>query len=154
MDKEEYIRDWIRNVSLNRPELSHFAICPFASSASFKIVECNIDDIEPIDGFDIVIFIVEEYLQLKEINEWVDIYNKIYNSWDFFEDCASYDTYINGLQTNNGRYNLILAQPKEKLKKFREKLIKTDYYKHWDDSYLKEILGEDYKLWENRDSNP
>jgi len=64
--------------------------------------------------------------------------------WDFFEDCASYNTFINGVQTNNGKYNLILGQPKEKLKKFREQLAKTTYYTHWDKEYLKEILGNDY----------
>jgi hypothetical protein len=76
----------------------------------------------------------------------VDIYCKIYKHWDFFEDCGSYETFISGVQTNNGRYNLILAQPKEKLKEFRKKLAQTDYYSYWSDEYLKEILGEDYEI--------
>jgi hypothetical protein len=41
--------------------------------------------------------------------------------------------------------NIILAQPKEKLRKFREKLAKTSYYDLWDEEYLKEILADDYK---------
>ena len=73
-------------------------------------------------------------------------YNKKYESWKFFEDCATYDTYINGIKTNNGKYNLILAQPNEKLRKFREKLAKTEYYSLWDTEYLKEILEDDYDL--------
>jgi hypothetical protein len=143
-EKEAFIRGWISKVSEKRPELSNFAICPFASTSKFKIKECRIDDIEPIDGYDVVIFIVENDLSLDDINQWVEIYNKIYKTWDFFEDCASYDTYIDSIQTNNGKYNLILTQPKEKLKKFRKKLASSDYYKHWDDEYLKEILGDDY----------
>jgi len=144
--KEAHVRNWIKEVSKVRPELSGFAACPFASTAKFKIVECNIDDIEPIGGFDVVIFIVEDDLQLNDINQWVDIYNKIYKTWIFLKDCGTYNTFISGVQTNNGLYNLVLAQPKEKLNKYREKLANTEYYDHWDESYLQEILGEDYKI--------
>ena len=144
--KEAYIRNWIKEVSKIRPELGNFAICPFASKAKFKIEERNIDDIEPLDGYDVVIFIVEDHLSLNDINHYVEKYNLQYKHWDFFEDCGSYDTFINGVQTNNGKYNLILAQPKEKLKNFRKKLAKTEYYDYWDSEYLKEILGDDYDM--------
>lgn len=153
-EKEAYILEWIREVSKLRPELGNFAICPFASSSKFKIVETPIDNIKPIEGFDVVIFIVEDRFSLYGMMTWVDKYNRHYPEWDFFEDCRSYDTFINGVKTNNGRYNLIIAQPKEKLKKFREKLAKTDYYNYWDDEYLKEILQEDYEIVKKRDSNP
>ena len=72
----------------------------------------------------------------------------------FFEDCGSYDTYIKGIKTNNGKYNLILAQPTDKLRKFRENLARTTYYDMWDDEYLQEILENDYDVLEKRDSNP
>lgn len=144
-EKEAYIRDWIIKVSKKRPELGHFAICPYAASANFKIIECNIDDIEPIDGADVVIFVVEDHLSVTDIDQWVDIYSKIYKTWDFFKDCGSYETFISGVQTNNGRYNLVLGQPKEKLTELRKKLAQTDYYSHWSDEYLREILGEDYE---------
>lgn len=145
-EKEAYILNWIREVSKIRPELGNFAICPFASAAKFKILECNIDDIRPLEGYDVVIFIVEDHLTLDDINDYVKQYNETYKTWDFFEDCGSYDTFISGIQTNNGRYNLILSQPREKLKKFRQKLAKTEYYSHWSDEYLQEILGDDYDM--------
>lgn len=145
-EREAYIRTWIKEVSKIRPELSNFAICPFASKAKFTIVECNIDDIKPLKGYDVVIFIVEDHLSLDNINYYVKKYNELHKTWDFFEDCGSYDTFIGGIQTNNGKYNLILAQPKEKLKKFRRQLAKTEYYNHWDNDYLKEILGDDYEM--------
>jgi len=84
----------------------------------------------------------------------VDYYNLNNKNWKFFEDCGSYNTFINGIKTNNGKYNLILAQPTEKLRQFREKLAKTSYYDAWNDEYLKEILEDDYKLIKSRDSNP
>jgi hypothetical protein len=146
MSKKEYILNWIQEVSKMRPELGGFAVCPYAKSASYEIIDIDAKEIRPVDGYDVIIFVVEDDLCLGEIQKWVEFYNFKYPLWRFFEDCGSYDTYINGIQTNNGKYNLILAQPIDKLRKFREKLAKTNYYSYWDDEYLKEILEEDYKL--------
>jgi hypothetical protein len=145
-EKELYILNWIKKVSELRPELNGFAICPFAAKSKFKIVECSVEEIYPIEGYEVIIFIVEDYLDLNSINFWVDHHNSMHKNWKFFEDCGLYDTYINGVQTNNGKYNLILGQPTDKLRKFREKLAKTDYYKMWDEEYLKEILEDDYDI--------
>ena len=38
----------------------------------------------------------------------------------------------------------MLCQPRKELTEARKKLSKTDYYKYWDKSYLKEVLEEDY----------
>jgi hypothetical protein len=152
-EKELYILNWIKKVSEVREELNGFSICPFASNSKFKIVECSSDEIVPIDGYQVIIYIIEDYFDLDAVEFWVKYYNSKYENWKFFEDCGSYDTFINGVQTNNGKYNLILAQPTEKLRKFREKLAKTTYYDLWDDEYLKEILENDYDIIK-RDSNP
>jgi hypothetical protein len=154
LEKEQFILDWIRKVSEIREDLNGFAICPFAARSIFKIVECPVEDIIPIDGYQVIIYIVEDYLDLNAIQFWVEYYNSAYQKWKFFEDCGSYDTYIQGIQTNNGKYNLILAQPKDKLRKFRENLAKTSYYDMWDDEYLQEILEDDYDVLEKRDRNP
>lgn len=142
-DKEKAdIVEWIKKVSEVRPELGGFSVCPFAKKATYEILKIDIDKIHPIDGFDVVIYIINED-NLDTINEWVNYYNKEYKDWLFFEDCASYDTFINGVQTNNGKYNLILGQPKEKLRKFREILKKTNYYSYWDKDYYDEIMSSD-----------
>ena len=153
-EKESYILNWIKKVSELRPELNGFAICPFASKSKFKIIDCSIEDLFTLDEYQVLIFIVEDYLDLDSIEFWVNFYNSKYPSWKFFEDCGTYNTYINGIQTNNGKYNLILGQPTEKLRKFRENLAKTSYYDLWEDEYLKEILGNDYNIIKNRDRNP
>jgi len=154
MSKKEYLINWIREISEIRPELGGFAVCPYAKSAFYEIIECCVENLRPVDGYDVIIFIVDDELCLEEIQKWVEFYNDKYKNWKFFEDCATYDTFVNGIKTNNGKYNLILAQPKEKLLKFRVKLAKTEYYSNWDDDYLKEILEDDYKLLESWDSNP
>jgi hypothetical protein len=143
---EKDILKWINDVSEVRPDLGGFAICPFAKKAKYKIIECAASEIVPEDGYDVIIFAIESNLTLDEVLEWVEIYNSKYEEWKFFEDCASYDTFINEIQTNNGKYNLILAQPKQKLRKFREILSKTNYYDYWNNDYLKEILEDDYDL--------
>jgi hypothetical protein len=153
-EKEKHIHHWIHQVSIIRPELNHFAVCPFAAKSKFKIDECSIEDLYVNDLYDVLIFIVEDFLDLNAINLWVSHYNQIYEDWKFFEDCATEDTYINGIQTNNGRYNLILCQPSKKLRLSRQHLIKTNYYKAWDSEYLKKILEDDYDLVELRDRNP
>ncbi len=135
------IENWIKEVSVVRPELGGFSICPFAKKSNYKILEIDIDKIYPIKGLDVVIYVVDEE-DLETINWWVNFYNNKYKDWLFFEDCATYDTFIGGVQTNNGKYNLILGQPKEKLKKFREILKKTDYYNYWSDDYYEEIVGD------------
>lgn len=146
MDKEAHIREWIRKVSILRPELGGFAVCPYASIANYKIVECQIDDIEPIEGYDVVIFIVEDYNTVEDMIEWVESYNKIHEEWEFSLDCAEKIDFVGEIQSNNGLLNLILAQPKEKLREFRKKLGNTKYYDYWNDDYMREILGDDYDL--------
>jgi len=146
LEIEEHIRDWISKISKIRPELGNFSVCPFSSSASYKIIKSPIDDIIPINGFDVVIFVVEDYLDVDAIQMWCEIYNTIYKEYIFLEDCAHYHTFINGVQTNNGEYNLILCQSREKLRQSREILANSGYYEHWSDSMLKEILGDDYKV--------
>jgi hypothetical protein len=153
-EKEQYILNWIREVSILRSELKNFAVCPFAANSKFKIIECSIEELYVNNDYDVLIFIVEDYLDLSTIQFWVDQYNSLYSGWKFFEDCGSYDTYINGIQTNNGKYNLILGQPSEKLRLYRKQLSKTKYYELWDDEYLKEILENDYDIIETRDRNP
>jgi hypothetical protein len=135
------IEKWIERVSQVRPELGGFSVCPYAKSGKYKIIECSTDKIEVEDCYDVIIYVIDE-TDLVKINEWVVFYNKKFENWLFFEDCANYDTFIGGVQTNNGLYNLILAQPKEKLMKFREALKKTDYYSYWSEEYYKEIVGE------------
>jgi hypothetical protein len=148
------IINWIKSVSEHRPELDGFSVCPYASGSKFEIIECAADKIEPIDGYDVIIFVIEDEFSLEEVQKWVSYHNQKHKDWSFFEDCRDYDTFISGIKTNNGKYNLILGQPKEKLRKFREKLAKTDYYNHWDEEYLQEILENDIELLDSRDSNP
>lgn len=144
-EKEAYIHEWIKEVSKVRPELGGFAVCPYASDSKSLIVETSIDDVVPKSGYDVIIFIIEDFWRPSQIVKWVNIYNEKYPYYKFFEDVSTRNTFINGVKTNNDKYNLILCQSKKKLTAIRKKLAQTDYYNYWTEDYLKEVLEEDLK---------
>ena len=151
---EEYIKDWVQRTSEIRPELGNFALCPYSSTAKYIVIESNADEIGPIAGYDIVFFVIEDYLDLMSVQFWVNFYNTKYPEWIFFEDCPENETFIKGIATSNGKYNIITMQSREKLRKSRQILVNTGYYHHWNDELLQEIVGEDYEMVKKRDSNP
>ena len=148
-EKEAYIHEWIQEVSKSRPKLNGFAVCPYASSSKNLIVETTIDDIVPEPGYDVIIFIIEDFWRPDQVVKWVSYYNEKFLYYKFFEDLSSRDTFISGVKTNNQKYNLILCQSKRKLSSIRKKLAETDYYTYWTEDYLKEVLGDDTKYLEN-----
>lgn len=150
-EKEAYIYEWAAEVAKQREELGGFSVCPYASGSKTKIIDCPIDDIVPESGYDVIVFIVDDFWSLDQVKKWVQVYNEKFPYYSFFEDCASQPTFINGVQTNNKRFNLILCQSKKKLSSIRKKLAKTEYYTYWSEDYLKEIMGEDYELVKNTD---
>lgn len=143
---EAHIGEWIEKISIIHPKLGNFSVCPYASAAKYTIIECNVEDIVPVKGYDVVFYVVEDYLDLTSIQYWVNFYNNLFNEYVFLEDCATYDTFLSGIQTNNGKYNLILMQNREKLRKHRHILRNLGYYENWDDDMLREILADDYEI--------
>ena len=144
--KSKYILEWIRQISEVKPELGNFSICPYASGANFNIQEGKLLEIVPNSKFDVTIYIVENNIDSDFLYEAVDDYNLIYPEYKFIADHGKTKTYIQGIQTSNGKYNLVLCQPRKELTEARKKLAKTDYYNHWDKNYLKEVLEEDYGI--------
>ena len=142
--KNKHIRKWIRNLSKVRPELGNFSLCPFASTANFLIIEKNLDQIVPLPEYDVVIYIVEDHHESDFLYNAVDNYNLQYPDYKFLSDAKNENTFINGIQSNNGKYNLVLAQPRKDLLEARKKLAKTNYYDNYDQDYLKEVLEDDF----------
>ena len=147
-EKEAYIREWISEVSKSRPELDGFAVCPYAQNSKTLIVETSLDGIVPEPGYDVIIFIVEDFWRPNQVMKWVSHYNEKFQYYKFFEDLSCRDTFISGVKTNNEKFNLILCQSKKKLSAIRKKLIETEYYTYWTEDYLREVLGEDYEYIE------
>ena len=150
----DHIEEWIQRCSEIRPELGNFSICPFASKATFHVIETKIDDIRPIDGYDVVFFVVESHLDLNDLQNWSKKYNEMHSEWAFFEDCPESNTFIKGIATSNGKYNIIAMQNRQKLRQLRNILANTDYYKHWGDEFLHKILGDDYESVKEKIKTP
>ena len=145
-EKSKYILSWIQEISKIRPELGNFSICPYASGANFSIQEQKLSEIVPNSDFDVIINIVEDDIDANSLYDAVDNYNRNYSDYKFIADHGKTNTYIQGIQTNNGKYNLVLCQSRNELTEAREKLAKTNYYDYWDKNYLEEVLEDDYKI--------
>ena len=143
--KYNYILRWIKQISEIRPELGNFAVCPYASQAKFIILDEELKKVKPRMGWEVVIYAVEDDHDADFLYAMVDDYNRVYKKYKFIADHRKSKTSINGVQTNNGKYNLVLCQPRKELTEARKKLGKTTYYDYWDENYLQEVLEEDYK---------
>ena len=82
----------------------------------------------------------------KDVENFIDDYLGEILSWQypdiiFLPDHKDRKTFINGVQTNNGKHNLLLCQLRSRLKIARDKLKKSNYYSFWTEDYLKEILN-------------
>ena len=143
--KYNYIYSWIQELSKSRPEIGNFAVCPYASKSNFAIIDEKLCQIVPNADYDVVIYVVEDNISKNFLYDAVDDYNRNYSDYKFIADHGKTKTYIQGIQTSNGKYNLVLCQPRKELTEARKKLAKTEYYDYWDKNYLEEVLEEDYK---------
>jgi hypothetical protein len=139
---QEHIKTWIDHLSEKHIVLGNFSVCPFAKHAEYSIVETDGSDIDPPPwDFDLLIYVLPNTWTQQELTSLAEEYNKLYPSLIFLPDHKDRSTEINGIQTNNGKYNLLLCQWRDDLNDAREKLAKTDYYSFWNEDYLKEILS-------------
>jgi multidrug efflux pump subunit AcrB len=140
------LNQWIEALGVPQEKLGGHSVCPFAKLASrFTMIRVNGEIIPPEDrNFDIIIYLLPAEISFESMNDLCVDLNAKYTDLIFLPDHKDRHTTINGVQTNNGKHNILLCQPKQKLKDARAALRKTNYYTYWEDSYLREILGEDY----------
>jgi hypothetical protein len=157
---EKMLKEWITRLSEKRDELGGFSICPFAKKAyedkkiyfSYITSKCDIaSNGEPYiteylksvpEDFEVVVFFnVENNLTDADLCDMISTLQKTRNDLIFLKDHPSTPGFINGVNTGNGNYPLILVQPRSKLLEFREKLKMTSYYDWWSEEYKQEIWG-------------
>lgn len=137
----EHIQKWIDYLSCPQDLLKGLAICPFAKKAKFQIIQTKSSEIKPpVDQFEIIIYSVEDDITFEALFNVCKNLNKTYPELVFLPDHKDRMTFINKLATGNGKFNLVLCQPRSQLEQAREMLRKTDYYKFWTPEYLKEIM--------------
>ena len=77
----EDLEEWIYNVKQHNPDLKGHSVCPFAKQNTYKIVKSSINDIKPLDKeFGVVIFVVEDDLDLEYGYQKIDDLNKLYQN--------------------------------------------------------------------------
>jgi len=142
VDKVSEVKEWIKHVSVKRGELGGHAICPYAFSASVHVEERALSEVTLIEaGVDIVIFIVEDNVTLPSMLNKVAELNMKHPDHVFLDDHVDEPTHIRGIQSNFGKYNMIMCQRNDKLLEAREKLHKTDYYTYWHQEMYQRIIN-------------
>jgi hypothetical protein len=117
-------------------------ICPYAKGSEFELIESDGGDISPPPwDFELIVYKLPDNYSVDELTDIATEYNNLFPEMIFLPDHKDRDTFINGVQTNNGKYNLILCQWRDNLEKARSKLSNTVYYSFWNEDYLKEILN-------------
>lgn len=136
------IKEWINRITQPMPELGNFSVCPYAKGAEYELLETDGSDIDPPPwDFELIIYKLPIHYSTDEVVAIAEEYNKIFPDLVFLPDPKDRYTEINGVQTNNGEYNLILCQWRDALQNARLKLQKTSYYNYWATDYLQEILS-------------
>lgn len=141
-EEMDNLRKWIIRLTTNYSELKGHRICPYAHLAKMRAFKVDIDNLElPTEKCDVLVLICDDKKRHSTLVKRCRELNDQYPDLIFLPDSTK-ETYINGVQTNNGKYKLILCQDKKKLLDARRNLAKTDYYSFWSPEYYKEIVGD------------
>lgn len=143
------VEKWIKYISIKRPEINGFPICPFAKKAKYEVIEStfyaglksSLDIIHNTDTQVVVIVLDEEYT-VKQLESLCEQYNKNLMAEDIviFFDHPEDINEINGIKTNSGM-TLILVQRLSDLNEANEILKNTKYYDTWSKEYYEKIVG-------------
>ena len=149
---EKVLKEWIGRISENKDELGGFAVCPFAKKYKSQYVPgaeigylpygyiCDYMDKNGHKEHEITVFVNKlKNLSNEECIDLVNNLNKKFPNFVFLKDHPDDPGFINGINTSNQKYPIILAQPKSSLNDAREALKKTKYYDYWSEEYKNEI---------------
>ena len=135
---------WIQNLSESHERLGGYSICPYAGAAKFSVTQCDLRDIiwkVDTSSEDVQIFIVEDDCTLDEMMDWRNALNRRYKDYLFLDDHKDEATYIQGIQSNFGKGNIMLCQRRDELYRARNTLHKTEYYSYWSKELYGRILN-------------
>ena len=150
VDKAAEVREWIKEISMKRGELGGHAICPYAFSATVKIVERALKQLTlkaefvkfiEIEKHDVAIFILEDDITAASMLQAISELSMMFRDYIFLDDHKSEPTFINGVQSNFGKYNLLIVQKRDKLLQARENLAGTNYYSFWTEEMYERIVN-------------
>lgn len=154
-DYEQYLKSWITE-SLSKPEplLNNLPSCPFAKTAlidnkiRFVISNNYLEDIDSLfanwdSSFDVVVLVCQNDIDPEKFISDMQSVNSRYVPLGFgcLEDHIAVPETLGNIVFNNGKYNLILCQPLEKLNNASEYLQSKGYYKNWSRDYFDAVVS-------------
>jgi hypothetical protein len=154
-DFEIYLRDWITNV-LDKPQpwLNNLPSCPYAKQAlinnrvDFRRSHSYVADVQKLfknwdPQFDVVVLVCDTNISSAIFSQHVADLNKHYVPLGYacLEDHVDCVEKVKDIVFNNGKYNLILCQPLDKLNTASVHLDKQGYYTHWDKDYYDQVVS-------------
>lgn len=140
VDRVNEVKQWIQKLSEAHDKLGGFSICPYAGTAKYSITQCTLRTITEhvdVDYEYVQVFIVEDECTLEDMMDSRNTLNRRYKDLVFLDDHCSESTYIQGIQSNFGKFNIMLCQQRSELLQARNTLHKTEYYSFWS----KELYG-------------
>ena len=145
------IKDYLDYISIKRDEIGGHAICPFAKSFLDKVEiiksrdfwgdakKCMDNEKHPM-----LYLIYGDKDEYKK--EWLERFCNIHkkysrdkNLWLIWDHPYQINK-INGIETNNKEYAILLIQKLSELNKYSDKLHNTNYYEFWDEKYYNKIV--------------
>ena len=153
-DYEVYLRDWITQV-LDKPQhwLNDIPICPYAKQAliknkiNFRRSYTYVADIHSLfkqwdPQIDVVVLVCDDNINSDLFSQHVAEINEQYVPLGYacLEDHIDCIEAVKDIIFNNGRYNLILCQPLDKLNAATTQLEKQGYYQHWSTDYYDQVV--------------
>jgi hypothetical protein len=155
MESKDFLEKWILGfLSESQKVLNDLPPCPFAKKSylenKVKIIEVT-DYIAEVtehlnvwdDSYEVLIFVCPNNIDPISFITDVELLNQTFMPKNFvlLEDHKDIEERIENVVFNNGKYNLILAQRKDKLKEASDKLHKTKYYENWSKDYYDQVVS-------------
>tara|TARA_B100000686_G_C16802886_1_gene987447 strand:- start:6155 stop:6607 length:453 start_codon:yes stop_codon:yes gene_type:complete len=144
-----HIQNWIQSIGTPTKKLDGHSVCPYAKKAEWDLVICKEDVLANCFTFvsnkhlkkEVTVFIFDDDFSKFQLKYLCELLNSEFSKYVFYPDHRKRKTYVGEAISNNGKYNVVLAQRRKELEKARTKLKETNYYSFWNKKYLKEILN-------------
>jgi len=133
---------WIDRVGTRREELDGHAICPYAIGARSEVFIAVLpypEIFSIIENFTMVVFIDSDERTFDELKMWTDEIRKHNQDLIIVVDHMSNPTYLRGIQTNNGKRNAVVFQPKKQGAIGRHQMEKTGWFDLWTDKEMNRL---------------
>ena len=125
-----HIQNWIQSIGTPTKKLDGHSVCPYAKKAEWDLVICKEDVLANCFTFvsnkhlkkEVTVFIFDDDFSKFQLKYLCELLNSEFSKYVFYPDHRKRKTYVGEAISNNGKYNVVLAQRRKELEKARTKL--------------------------------